>query len=86
VGIYHWDFTIPCLLSAWGRDEGALGSNYFLNAFANLFGVIGFPVHTLFLRFISDKYFTIFFFGGLFIDILFYGFIMERLISLFKKN
>jgi hypothetical protein len=77
---------IPSFLAAFGEDEGTLRpDDTFWNFFARLFYVIRFPTHTLLWPIITaGGPFT--FFGGLFINCMFYGLIVERIISLFRKK
>jgi hypothetical protein len=74
---------IPSFLAAWAEDEGTLGTSIVWATFAKLFYVLRFPTHTLFWTFITKSGET-FFFLGLGLNCLFYGFITERVISLFK--
>jgi hypothetical protein len=76
---------IPSFLAAWGEDEGTLGTNIFWVAFAKLFYVLRFPTHTLLWTIFSNGGATIYF-VGLIINCIFYGLLMERLISLFKRK
>ena len=74
---------IPSFLAAWAEDEGTLGTNIVWTTFAKLFYVLRFPTHTLFWAFITKSSGT-FFFLGLGLNCLFYGFITERLIAFYK--
>ncbi len=76
---------IPCFLAAWGEDEGTLGTNIFLLAFAKLFYILRFPTHTLFWTLIT-KGGAFMFFAGLFINCIFYGLLTERFIRLVKTT
>ncbi len=59
-------------------DEGSGHHNFITQLFARLFPIFRFPTHDLFYDFLSENNFYIF----LFINCLFYAFIVERLISL----
>ena len=72
-------------LAAWGEDEGTLGISIFWVTFAKLFYVLRFPTHTLLWTIFSNGGATIYFIG-LIINCMFYGLLIERLISLFKTK
>lgn len=74
---------IPSFLAAWGEDEGTLGTNIFMVTFAKLFYVLRFPTHTLLWTIFSNGGAAIYFIG-LIINCMFYGLLIERLLSLFK--
>ena len=76
---------IPSYLAAWAEDEGTLGTNIIWVTFAKLFYILRFPTHTLLWTLFSSSGATIYF-AGLIINCLFYGFIMERLISFVKHR
>ncbi len=76
---------IPSFLAAYGEDEGTLGTNFFWIAFAKLFHILRFPTHTLLWNYIT-KGGAIVFFGGFAVNFMFYGFLLERLISILKRK
>lgn len=76
---------IPSFLGAWAEDEGTLGTNIIWVSFAKLFYILRFPTHTLLWTIISEFGATIYFLG-LFINCIFYGFLTERTISIFKTK
>jgi hypothetical protein len=73
---------IPSFLAAWADDEGTLGANAFLNVLANTFYVLRFPTHSLLWTIFSSNSFL--FLLGLFINCLFYAFILERVTAFLK--
>ncbi len=72
--------TFFSFLAAFGKDEGALGDNFFLNFMSDAFYVFRFPTHVLFWEYMNDGAF----FYGLFINILFYSLLIEAIISTIK--
>jgi len=77
--------AIPSFIGAFAEDEGTLGDNPFWVFFANLFYVIRFPTHNLFGQLILiGGPFT--YFGGLILNSLFYGYLIERLIYVLNKT
>jgi hypothetical protein len=76
---------IPSFLAAFAEDEGTLGTNFFWIVFAKLFYILRFPTHTLLWSFIT-KGGAGAFFGGLVINCMFYGFLIERLFSVLKRK
>lgn len=77
---------IPGFLAAFGEDEGMLmPDDTFWNFFALLFTVLRFPTHTLLWPIITAGG-PLTFFGGLFINCLFYGLVVERIISFFREE
>ena len=76
---------MPSFLAAWAEDEGTLGTNILWVTFAKLFYVLRFPTHTLLWTIFSNGSTTIYFIG-LIINCMFYGLLIERLISLFKAK
>jgi hypothetical protein len=77
---------IPSFFAAFIEDEGTLrpGATFWI-FFARLFDVIRFPTHTLLWPMITAAGpFT--YFGGLFINCMFYGLVVERITSLLRKN
>jgi hypothetical protein len=75
---------IPSFIAAFAEDEGTIGNNLFWLFFANLFHVLRFPTHTLLWPLIGLGG-AITYFGGLILNSIFYGFLIERLIFLIKK-
>ena len=77
---------IPSFLAAFVEDEGTLRpGDTFWNFFARLFQVIRFPTHTLLWPIITAGG-PLTFFGGLFINCMFYGLVVERITFLFRKE
>jgi hypothetical protein len=76
---------VTCFFAAAGEDEGTLGNNIILITLSKMFSILRFPTHTLLWSSII-KGGAVTFFAGLLINCMFYGFITERIISLFKKN
>jgi hypothetical protein len=77
---------IPSFLAAFGEDEGTLrAGDTFWNFFARLFQVIRFPTHTLLWPIITAGG-PLTFFGGLFINCMFYGLVVDRITLLFRKE
>ena len=73
--------TFVTLVAAAARDEGTGGGGIIVMALEKLFYLFRFPTHTLFFEFMNGPMF----FVGLFINCLFYGLVVERIIS-FDKN
>jgi hypothetical protein len=69
-------------VAAWGREEGTSENSFFLNLMADSFSIFRFPTHTLFWRYMSGNIFI----AGLFINCIFYAFLIERLISFIKQQ
>jgi len=76
-------FLVPSFLCAFAQEEGTLSNNIITLFFAKLFYILRFPTHTLFFSIFSKG--TILFFGGLVMNCLFYGFITERIIYVYKR-
>lgn len=76
-------FMIPSFICAFAQDEGTLGINFVWQIFAKLFTILRFPTHTLFWPIIS-KFGAVIYFLGLLVNCIFYGFITERIVHLFK--
>ena len=74
--------TILSFLMEFGRDEGTLGRNIFLNFMADAFYVFRFPTHVLFWEYMDGSIF----FLGLFVNILFYAALVEIIISIFLSR
>ena len=74
---------VPSFLAASGEDEGTLGTNIILVAFAKLFYILRFPTHTLLWTFFSKSGVTVFFIG-LIINCFFYGLLTERITYFIK--
>jgi hypothetical protein len=72
-------------LAAWQIDEGWTSAEVgpVTATLSKLFNILRFPTHALFWNFFSGN--AVLFFLGLFINCIFYGFIIERIISLFAK-
>ena len=75
-------FTFITLIAAGAVDEGTDGNSALIQALAKLFYIFRFPTHSLLFGFIGGH----FFFLGLGINCLFYGFIMERIFSAFSRR
>jgi hypothetical protein len=74
--------TFFSFLTAFGKDEGTLGHNFFLNFMADTFYVFRFPMHVLFWKYMDGGAF----FLGLFINILFYAVFVETVINILSKR
>ena len=74
---------IPSFLAAFANDEGTLGNNPFWLFFADLFYVLRFPTHTLFWTIIVQGG-PITYYGGLILNSIFYGLLIERFVFLIK--
>jgi len=74
--------TFFSFLTAFGKDEGTLGNNFFLNSIADTFYIFRFPTHVLFWKYMTGSSF----FLGLFINILFYAVVIETTIIILKKR
>src|SRR4030095_2735066 len=73
---------IPCFIAAWAESEGTLGSSNIWETLAKTFYVLRFPTHTLFPSVLLTNGYL--FLGGLIFNCIFFGFIIERLVSLVK--
>ena len=76
--------TFISFLCAFAVDEGTAGHNFVVFLAAKLFLVLRFPIHILFWGVIQNT--SPLFLGGLFINVLFNAFLLERLIYLIKKK
>jgi hypothetical protein len=77
---------IISLLAAFGEDEGTLqADDTFWYFFARLFYILRFPTHTLLWSLIIFGG-SLTFFGGLLINCILYGLVIERIASLFKER
>jgi hypothetical protein len=74
--------TFFSFLTAFGKDEGTFGNNFFLNFMADTFYVFRFPMHVLFWKYMDGGAF----FLGLFINILFYAVFVETVINILSKR
>ena len=74
--------TFVTLVAAAARDEGTGGDGIIVKALEQLFYLFRFPTHTLFFQIMNGSMF----FVGLFLNCLFYGFVIERLFSFNKKK
>lgn len=75
-------FTFITLIAAGAIEEGADGNSALIQVLAKLLYIFRFPTHALFFNFMDGH----FFFLGLGINCLFYGFIIERIVSVFSKR
>ena len=73
---------VPCFFAAWGDDEGTLGTNLFWITLSKLFYVLRFPTHTLLWELFSFN--GLLFIGGLVVNCMFYGLIIERTATILK--
>lgn len=77
---------IPSFFAAFAEDEGTLKpDDAFMNFFARLFYVLRFPTHTLLWPIISGAG-PFLFIGGLLINCMFYGLLVERITSIFRRK
>ena len=74
--------TFVTLIAAAARDEGTGGDGIIVTVLEKLFYIFRFPTHTIFFQFMDGAMF----FVGLFINCLFYGFIIERAFSFGRKT
>lgn len=74
--------TFVTLVATAARDEGTGGDGILVKGLEKLFYLFRFPTHTLFFEFMNGPMF----FVGLFINCLFYGLVIERIISVYKKK
>jgi hypothetical protein len=49
--------TLFSFLTAFGKDEGTLGTNSFLNFMAEAFNIFRFPMHVLFWKYMTGGMF-----------------------------
>jgi hypothetical protein len=68
-----------------GRDGDTLGRNIILVFLSKLFYVLRFPTHTLFWSTFSSAGAGVFL-SGLIINCMFYGFLTERIYSVFRQE
>ncbi len=80
--IFIGALTFFSFLTAFGKDEGTLGENLFLNFMADAYAFFRFPSHVLFWKFMQGPLFFI----GLLINIIFYTFFIELVIVFFKMR
>ncbi|UAY53574.1 hypothetical protein [Ferruginibacter albus] len=73
--------TIFSFLATFGKGEGTIGDSFFLNFIADAFYLFRFPMHVLFTECMNENAFFI----GLFINVIFYAFLIEATISI-RKN
>jgi hypothetical protein len=83
--------SILTFIAALAKDEGTIGTNPVWTALAKLFYLLRFSTHNIFWSLFADsRNFSIFFFGGLLINCLLYGLLIERIIAVLrlinKKN
>ena len=74
--------TFFSFVAAFGKNEGTLSNNLFLNFMADAFYVFRFPTHVLLWKYMDGGTF----FLGLFINTLFYAFLIELIINIFKRR
>jgi hypothetical protein len=74
--------TFFSFLTAFAKDEGTLGNNFFLNFMADAFYVFRFPMHVLFWKYMNGDIF----FWGLFFNVMIYAFFIEFVIMYFKMS
>jgi len=74
--------VIASFLSAFAEDEGTLGTNIISITLAKLFYVLRFPIHTLFWETFNNGSL---FFAGLFLNCLFFGFLLEGCFQFYLK-
>jgi hypothetical protein len=73
---------VSSFIAAGAEDEGTLGSGMIGMVLSKLFYILRFPTHTLFWNFFSSD--SNHYFGGLLINCLFYGLIVERIAFVIK--
>ena len=74
--------TFVTLIAAAARDEGTGGNGIITITLEKLFYIFRFPTHTLFFQFMNGSMF----FVGLFLNCLFYGLVIERFFSFYKRR
>lgn len=78
--------VIPSFFAAFAEDEGTLNPDYKIwNFFAKLFYILRFPTHTLLWSALSEGG-PLTYLGGLFVNCMFYGLLIERLATLLKQK
>ena len=71
---------IPSYIGAFAADEGTLSpDDTMMNFFAQLFNILRFPTHTLLWPVVIAGG-PVTFFGGLILNCMFYGLLIERII------
>lgn len=78
-------FLLPAFIGAWALDEGTAGDSILAIILSKLFLILRFPTHTLFWSTFSNSG-TGLYFIGLILNCIFYGFIVERIISIFRMT
>jgi hypothetical protein len=76
---------IPSFVAAWAADEGTLGTNIIWVVFFKLFYILRFPTHTLFWAIFCNAGIVVYL-SGLIINCMFYGFLTERIYSVFRQE
>jgi hypothetical protein len=76
---------VPSFLAAFGEDEGTLGTNIIWVVFFKLFYILRFPTHTLFWAIFCNAGIVVYL-SGLIINCMFYGFLTERIYSVFRQE
>ena len=78
--------TLLSLFAAAAEDEGRILTDPIWSTLPKLFYLFRFPTHTIFwyLMVNSGRLALIFFLGGLIINCCFYGFLMERVVAVFR--
>ena len=77
---------IPIFLSVWADEEGTLGTNPFLTFLSKLSFLFRFPILTI-IENKLDNFGVIVFLFLLLLNTMFYGFFIERLITItFKRQ
>lgn len=74
--------TFITLIAAAAKDEGTGGDGIIVVTLEKLFYFFRFPTHTLFFNYMNGGMF----FVGLFINCLFFGLVIERVISFGKSK
>jgi hypothetical protein len=75
-------FTFITLIAAAAVEKGTDGNSPTTQAIAKLYYIFRFPTHNLFFSFMDGS----FFFLGLGINCMLYGFLTERIVSIFRSK
>jgi len=75
-------FTIITFIAYGAVEEGTDGNNHTTRAIARLYYIFRFPTHTLFFSIMNSPLF----FLGLVYNCLLYGFLTERIVSIFRSK
>ena len=77
--------SIPIFLASGAADEGTIGTNLFWIFFSKLSFLIEFPIFTI-LGTLVNKMNTLEIILLILCNVMFYGLVIERIVSVFKTN